>query len=687
MNQSQDFDELVKIIVQKSGKSESEILAEVDNIVELMDRMVSRDSAIYVVADNLGVNLESDQTTQAFKIDQLIAGASNLSLIARIERIYPLREFKRKDGSPGRVRNVVLRDEGGSVRIALWDNKCDSIEALQLSVGDVIRVTNASSKLGQNNSIELSLGFNGRIDKGSSSEVGNLPEISHAKELKIGEINNSINELSITAKIVDTGNLVTYDRKGETGKVQNITVRDLTGTIQITFWQELVEKITALEIGKSYRFTDLRVAENKYNEIQLTFNNYSSLNLVQNSDLDSIEIASSKVLNQLSDLTDNMNKVSVIGKIIEINDLREFEKNGEKRKVQNIAIMDNSATIRTTFWGEDTDLLTKFKNGDVIQLDNCRSKLNNYSNEVELTFSSNSKISKLKKFDKDNFEFSDDNITSLLEVTEVKRGVSVKVAIARKFDVRDIDLSDRKARVLNYSVKDLSDGSLGKIAAWDENISMIENLEEDEGYLLQNVRVKPGSGDFGPEIVINQNTLIEKLDDIGPIIQTADMMKNNYEKTRLDHLVDESRIRAEATIVNVYPPAFYDGCNECNRKVELLDSDITKGSCSVHNDVTVTQKIIITINLDDGHATVLAKFFNEKAEELIKMTAKEAKDKIDRLSDPKAATNHLIMQDIWVEGKVQHDKEREEISIMVNNFGYQDYSDGIDDTFAKFEGY
>lgn len=682
MNQTLKVNEAIDIIVSKTDYSQEEVKDMIKETIESMDNMVNEEGAVYVVADNLGISLDTDLTTTAFKVNQLLPGQTNISLIGRVQKIFPIREFNRKDGNMGKVQNIVILDETGTVRMALWDAKTDLISQKNILTGSIIKVIGASSKAGQDNSIELSLGLHGMIDVDQTGEhEDEFPKILVAELVEIKDISLTLKEVSILVKIIDMKGIIEFEKEGKKGKVRNVVLADQTGKIQLTLWHDAIDSFEK-NVGDVVKLTDLRVTENKFGDVQLTYNPYSTSKIEQNETLESLKISSGGILTSLSEITDGMNNITVTGKVIEIGELKEFERNGEKRQVQNITIMDSSSSRRVTFWGEDTQKINDFSLNNIISMTNCRSKMNDYSNEVEITFSSASVLEINPEVDLTKFEHSKE-VISLSNINEVKRGVSVKGLITRIFEKRDVTLNDgRTASVMNILIQG-EDGVTAKVAAWDELMPKLENLVEGSGILLINVRVKPGSGEFGPDISINTNSEIEEV-EMDPIIQTAESLKNQYEKTSLDLLVDGSRVRIQGTIVNAFPPTIYDGCSQCAKKIDVEEGE-SFGICREHGKSEISPKLILTIILDDSKSTISIKFFSKIAERLIEMTAAEAKEKIERLTDPRAITGDLNMRDIWVEGKVGLDENREEKYITANNFGNVNYEKNTDEILNRYD--
>jgi replication factor A1 len=87
-----------------------------------------------------------------------------VSLEVRVSKIYEIREFARKDGSTGKVRNVVIEDETGSCRLVLWDDDADLPEILGIADGDQLELRNCYVKF-SDYGVDISRGRTGHIEK------------------------------------------------------------------------------------------------------------------------------------------------------------------------------------------------------------------------------------------------------------------------------------------------------------------------------------------------------------------------------------------------------------------------------------------------------------------------------------------------------------------------------------------
>ncbi len=127
------MDEIIKKIADDSGLSEEEIKELIDEKRNEFSGMVSDEGAAHIVAKELGISL----TKRKLKIENIIPGMRNVSILGRIVNIGGIREFSRK-GSKGRVANFLIADETGSIRLSLWDDEIDKMSDIPL--GEVVRI-------------------------------------------------------------------------------------------------------------------------------------------------------------------------------------------------------------------------------------------------------------------------------------------------------------------------------------------------------------------------------------------------------------------------------------------------------------------------------------------------------------------------------------------------------------------
>lgn len=141
---------------------------------------------------------------------------------------------------------------------------------------------------------------------------------------------------------------------------------------------------------------------------------------------------------KISEIMPGMRKVNIVGKIIQIFPVREFEKNGRTGKVANFRIADETGNCRVVLWDINHIVLIEneeIKEGSVVEILNASSR---DGGEIHL-----SGFSELKKSNKvidevktENVLKDDAQISSLVNGQGVKiRGIIVQIFPIRFYNV------------------------------------------------------------------------------------------------------------------------------------------------------------------------------------------------------------------------------------------------------------
>jgi replication factor A1 len=85
------------------------------------------------------------------------------SLEVKVRKMLSIREFGKRDGSTGRVRNLDVEDETGSCRLVLWDDDVDMPEKLGIREGAGLKLVNCYVKH-TDFGLDVSKGKKGKIE-------------------------------------------------------------------------------------------------------------------------------------------------------------------------------------------------------------------------------------------------------------------------------------------------------------------------------------------------------------------------------------------------------------------------------------------------------------------------------------------------------------------------------------------
>ncbi len=372
-----DFEEIEEVYKRLEGKlTPDDFKSKVEEKVTMMNGLCDSKTAAMLVASEIGLN-------ETIKIRDMSGDKGNVVFIAKVISVGDIKEFTRDNDAIGRVVNLTLADDTGSIRAALWDEACDLVKIGDIKVGQSLKVK-GYIKQGQRG-LEVNVGKGGNIEHVEKEVPVNL------KPLKINEIKPGMNGLNIVGKVIDMGKMRTFARKdGTTGKVTNITIGDETGKIRLTLWDGKAES-PGFNVGDTVEITNAYAREN-------TFSNQTELNLGSGSGIvkSNVVVDYSETLTPISDIGINQ-AYSVAGHVSGIDEIREFERqDGTKSRISNIYISDDTGRIKVALWGEHAELINEVDIGSEIRIIDAYAK-SGRNEEVELSAGARTRIQIIRR--------------------------------------------------------------------------------------------------------------------------------------------------------------------------------------------------------------------------------------------------------------------------------------------------
>jgi len=182
------MNEIIQKIISATGMSEEEVERKVREKQRELSDLVSKEGAAYIVAKELGLDLVN-RPKQKIEVKNLVPGIRDLTLEARVSRIFDPREFER-DGKISRVANVILTDGTGNVRMSLWDEQTKILN--ELKVGTAIEVSGAYTKDDGRGGIEIRISRRGALKILEKTE---LPSIEEIKKREASPVRTEIRKL------------------------------------------------------------------------------------------------------------------------------------------------------------------------------------------------------------------------------------------------------------------------------------------------------------------------------------------------------------------------------------------------------------------------------------------------------------------------------------------------------------
>jgi len=204
---------------------------------------------------------------EQLKIAELDRGME-VDMVAKVGGVRGPTEFKRKDGSVGRVLSLLLYDETGWTRASLWDKAA----MVKVTVGDILRLKGAKTKVNrQTERVELSVEDPHQIEVNPPGVRVSEPK---PRKVKIAELEPDEDFLEIVGRVVERGEL----REFRGSRVMSVTLGDETGCVRASLWDEHAERGSEVKIGQVLRLVNAQATTFR-DQIELRLGRFGKLEI------------------------------------------------------------------------------------------------------------------------------------------------------------------------------------------------------------------------------------------------------------------------------------------------------------------------------------------------------------------------------------------------------------------------
>lgn len=276
--------QIIEKIKEKSNLSEEEINKKIEEKMQALSGLISKEGAAHIIANELGIKL-FEEVSGKLQIKNILAGMRDVETVGKVQQIFPINEFQRQDGTPGKVSNLIIADETGSTRVVLWGSQTDITKELKES--DIVKITSGYVRE-NNNRLEVHLNDKSKVEVNPEGEsIGEVKQYSSQRK-KITELNENDNDIELLATIVqafeprffevcpqcnkrtrprDDGFFCEEHNKVEPSYsyVLNLILDDGTETIRTVFFRRQAENLLEMNQEQILQYKD---APEKFEEIK-----------------------------------------------------------------------------------------------------------------------------------------------------------------------------------------------------------------------------------------------------------------------------------------------------------------------------------------------------------------------------------------------------------------------------------
>ncbi|MWV41631.1 single-stranded DNA binding protein [Natrialba sp. INN-245] len=302
--------------------------------VEQMGGLADEETAAMLVAHEVG-------ESEVGGIADIEPGMEEAKFVAKVVSIGEVRTFERDgEDEDGRVVNVEVADETGSVRAAFWDDHAEAATD-ELEEGQVLRIKGRPKE--GFSGVEVSVDD---VEPDDDTEI----EVQVSDTHTVESLSLGLSNVNLVGLVLDTDSVRTFDRDdGSEGKVSNLVVGDSTGRVRVTLWDERADLAEEIDPGTTIEVIDGYVRE-RDGSLELHVGNRGAIEEVdedveyvpESTPIEDVEIGQT---------------VDLAGVVRSADPKRTFDRDdGSEGQVRNIRVQDATDDIRVALWGEKADI-------------------------------------------------------------------------------------------------------------------------------------------------------------------------------------------------------------------------------------------------------------------------------------------------------------------------------------------
>ncbi|WP_456372732.1 OB-fold nucleic acid binding domain-containing protein [Methanocaldococcus sp.] len=588
----EQFKKLKKKVAKVLGISEEELDRMIKEKIEDYGGILLKDAALMMIAKEYGIEFEKE-SVEEFSIKDIEEGQINVEIVGVVTDVSDVKSFKRKDGSVGKYRRIMLADKTGSIRVTLWDDLTD----IDIKVGDVIKIKRARARK-WNNILELSSVPETKIEK-LENYNGELPKIKES--YKINELVPGITA-TFEGEVISSLPIKEFKRPdGSVGRLKSFIVKDETGSIRVTLWDDLTD--IDVERGDYVRVRGY-IRKGYYSGLECNANDVEILK--KGEKVESKEVDIKDLINYENEL------VTVKGRIMAMGSKKSVDLNGDIVKVQEILLDNGTGRVKISFWGGKTVLLENVKEGDLVKITNCRVRTY-YDREgnkrSELLATSDTKVIKDESIEAPEYKIKYCKIEDIYNREVDWNDINLIAYVVEDFGINELEFENRKRKVRNLMLEDET-GRI-KLSLWDD----LAELDIKEGDVIKVLHAYAKEKDEYVDLNIGR---------FGRVIVNPEDVEISINRKFIADVKEGENVEIRGAIVKILSDTlFLYLCPNCKKRVEEIDGTY---NCPICGDVTPEEILRLNFVVDDGTGTIVCRAYDRRVERLLKMKREELKN-------------------------------------------------------------
>jgi ssDNA-binding replication factor A large subunit len=341
-------DLMQKILSSRPDITHEELQKMINAKMEEAKGFLTQESAVRVVAAELGIEPPRTRAIQGIMIKDLVSGLSDVTVTARVIFVGPIQRFTSPDGREGRMRHLIAADKTGELRVVLWDDKADLTDSSSL-LDQIVQFTHGYVRSIFDGRLELNIGSKGSLEFPSPDMFGDEIPLLIKYHRRIEEITKDARTVNVIGSVVEVYSVSSFSREdGSEGMLRKIELQDETGMILVVVWNTKVQELADIKVGSLLQMFGAKVKESLDGGVELHADSSVGTALLEELPLGYEGLSTNHA--RIRDLKPSM-RVTVEGRVATQPLIREVTTSKkEKVKLASFELEDETGRISVSLW-------------------------------------------------------------------------------------------------------------------------------------------------------------------------------------------------------------------------------------------------------------------------------------------------------------------------------------------------
>ena len=272
-----------KILSSRPDLTHEEVLKMIENKKKGAREFLTDETAARLVASELGVEIAREALQLEILIQDLVSGLNDATVTGRVIMVHPPKTYTRPDLTQGRFARLLIADESGTLKVVLWDDKTDLVEAGKVEQGQIIRISHGYVREGLDGKLELHVGSRGGLEISPPSVVESRfpPLTQFVKKIKVAAIKEEGGPVIVEGTVTTTPVIrEVVTSRNEKIKVASFELGDDAGKILVSAWRRLAEVVKDLGVGTRIKIKNAYIKKGFADQLELTSRSFTSIEVL-----------------------------------------------------------------------------------------------------------------------------------------------------------------------------------------------------------------------------------------------------------------------------------------------------------------------------------------------------------------------------------------------------------------------